>query len=126
MEQKYKIRFFFDYGSGTCFWSGNEQARARFGYAIAPAELPLSLAKIKKVKDLLEWYDQSLNWDYPPDPGLWRQEECDRFNDSVQQLFAAVKTQLTEDFELRNEQLDLIEDPDLDQYLKNPQEFKRT
>lgn len=125
MEQKYKIRFFFDYGSGTCFWSGNDRARARFDYAIEPEELPVSLETIKKAKDLLEWYDQSLNWDYPPDPGLWRQEECDRFNKATKQLFEIVKTQLAEDFELGNEQIDLIEDPDLDEYLKNPQEFKR-
>jgi len=58
------------------------------------------------VEDLLEWYDQSLNWDYPPNPRPWRQEECDRFNDAVKPP-------------------ELMEDPDLDEYLKDPKGFMR-
>ena len=62
MKQKYKIRFFFDYGSGTCFWSSNDKTRAKFNYPIKPEELPLPVESLKKVRDSLEWYDQSLNW----------------------------------------------------------------
>jgi hypothetical protein len=125
MKQKYKIRFFFDYGSGTCFWSGNDKTRAKFNYPIKPEELPLPVESLKKVRDLLEWYDQSLNWSYPPDPGPWRQGECNRFNHAVKQLLKTVKMELGEEFELCNEQPDLIEDPDLDQYLKDPKGFSR-
>lgn len=126
MEQKYKIKFFFDYGSGTCFWSGNERAEAKFNdYFIEPKELPLSLETIKRVEDLLEWYDQSLNWEYPPDPGPWHQEECDRFNNTVKQLFETVKIELGEEFELCNKQPELMEDPNLDEYLKEPKGFMR-
>lgn len=125
MEQKYRIKFFFDYGSGTCFWSGNAKIKAKFGYPIKPDELPLSLESIKKVKKFLEWYDQSLNPEYPSDPGRWRQEECNRFNDGVKQLFETVKRELGENFELCQEQPKLMEDPDLDEYLKDPKGFRR-
>jgi hypothetical protein len=67
-----------------------------------------------------------LNWDGPSDPDPWRQEECDRFNAAVNQLFEAVRTELGEEFELVNEQCELHEDPDVDAYLKNPQEFRRS
>ncbi len=32
---------------------------------------------------------------------------------------------MSEDFELLYQQADLIEDPDLDEYLKDPEHFKR-
>ena len=54
MEQKYRIKFFLDYGSGTYFWSGNAKTKAKFGYPIKPDELPLSLESIKKVKKFLQ------------------------------------------------------------------------
>lgn len=123
-EQKYRIRFFFDYGSGICFWSGNDNTNAKFGYPIELEALPLSPETSKILTDLVEWYDQSLNWEYPPDPGLWRQEECDRFNDTVKQLLETIKKELGE-FELCNEQPELMEDPDLDDYLNDPKGFRR-
>ena len=125
MEQKYKIKFFFDYGSGTCFWSGNDKARAKFNYPIKPEKLPISPETIKRLRDLLEWYDQSLNWESPSDPRTWFQEECDKFNSAVKQLFETVKTELGEEFELCNEQPNLIENPELDEYLKDSKGFRR-
>jgi len=124
VEEKYSIRFFFDYG-GFCLWSGNEKTTAKFGSPIHPEKLPLSPETIRRVRELCDWFDRSLNWDYPPDPGPWRQEECDRFNRAAKQLFATIRTELGEAFEMHNEQPDLMEDPDLDEYLKNPREFRR-
>ena len=123
-EEKYKIRFFFDYLS-SCFWSGNKRTKERFGYPIEPRKLPLSAETIARAEELSRWFNDSLNWDYPPDPGPWRQEECDRFNRAVQQLFEAAGRELGEAFELHNEQGELMEDPELDEYLKNPKAFKR-
>ncbi len=125
VEQKYRIRFFFDYG-GSCFWSGNDRARSACDYPISPEILPLSPETSSRTYELMEWFQSSLNWDYPPDPGPWRQEECDKFNDATRKLFHVVQAELGEQFELSNEQGDLMEDPDLDQYLHNPKNFRRT
>lgn len=123
-EAQYKIRFFCEYG-GPCFWSANNAARARFGYSIDPEGLPLSLETISRTHELMRWFQDSLNWDYPPDPGPWRQEECDRFNDAARKLFDQVQMELGEEFTLSYEQREQMEDPDLDEYLRNPKGFKR-
>jgi hypothetical protein len=74
---------------------------------------------------LAEWHDTSLNWDYPPDPGPWRQPECDRFNDAVASLLADIRRALGPEFEVIDEQVSCVEDPDLDVYLADPKGFHR-
>jgi len=49
--------------------------------------------------EIIRWHNTVLNWVYPPDLSLWRQDECDRFNK------AAVE---------------------LDEHLKEPKNFRRS
>ncbi len=93
---RYRIRFFFDWGC-TPFCSGNDETRECFDYPIEPEKLPLSQETMKRSYELAEWHDKSLNC-------FWRQEECDRFNTAVKQLFEAARDELGEEFELVNEQ----------------------
>jgi hypothetical protein len=125
LKSRYIILYWFDWGTG-CFWSANDEARERFGYPIAPEALPLSAETIKRVNTLMNWHDQALNWDYPPDPGPWHQNECDRFNQAAQDLFVTVRKELGEDFEIIDRLVEMVEDPDLDAYLRNPKGFQRT
>ncbi|GHO80068.1 hypothetical protein KSD_78390 [Ktedonobacter sp. SOSP1-85] len=99
-KAEYVIRFFFEW-TGTCFWCGNDAARERFDYYIEPEDLPLSESTVKRAKELMEWHDKALNWEYPPDPGPWRQEECDRFNQAAKELLSTVRQELGERFEGR-------------------------
>ncbi len=113
------MRFFFDPGSGVCFWTANDRARTRFNnYPVRAEELPLLGATIQRIDELVGWYDRSLNCDYPPDPGPWRQADWDRFNAAVRDLLATVRQQLGADFEIINEYREHSEDPDLDYYLR--------
>jgi hypothetical protein len=121
---KYRLRYFFDYG-GPCLWAANDTARDRFDYSIDLAELPLSPETIQTAKEIGAWFDQSLNWDYPPDPGPWRQDECDRFNRATADLLNRIRQELGSEFEVVNEQNLLAEDPDLDAYLADPKDFRR-
>jgi hypothetical protein len=123
-KAEYRIRCFFDFG-GSYFWSGNDAARKRFGYPISPENLPLSAATIRQINELIDLFQTSLNWEYPPDPGPWRQEECDRFNAAARQLFEIARLELGDEFELCYEQKNLAEDPDLDEYLIDPKGFRR-
>ncbi len=123
---KYALDFWFEWRSQTAFWPENEAAYGRFGIGeIDPDELPLSEATRRQVRELAEWHDKSLNWDYPPDPGPWRQDECDRFNAAVVELYQTVERELGESFTLTNTQPVLREDPDLDAYLQDPKGFRR-
>ena len=41
MTAKFQLRYFFDWKCDP-LWSANDAAREAFGYAVEPAELPLS------------------------------------------------------------------------------------
>jgi hypothetical protein len=71
------------------------------------------------------WHRQSLNLDSTVQPGPWRQAECDRFNTAVIELVASLQNELGPEFEVINRQGLLTEDPDLDEYLANPNTFRR-
>lgn len=126
MKPAYAFRFFFDWGSsGECLWPANEAARERFGLAPPIEDFPVSEEIKAKVHRVGEWYQAALNWDYPPDPGPWRQAECDGFNGAVRDLFEEIKQELGANFDLTCAQSEMNEDPDLDEYLKDPAHYKR-
>ena len=128
-QAKYILRFFFEWGGG-CLWGGDDVTFREFDIGpydlIDPCPLPLSIATLERCRFLAEWHDASLNWDYPPDPGPWRQPECDRFNADVQLLLAEIRRELGPEFQVVDQQVELAEDPDLDAYLDNPKGFRRT
>ena len=64
-----KLRFFFDAGAGTCLWAGDDEARARHGYAVMLDALPLSAETRAKGDELLRRHDARLDWDDPGGPG---------------------------------------------------------
>lgn len=126
MEQVYAFRFFYEWGTfDECLWPDNEVARKKFGLAPSIGDFPVSEELKAEIVRLGEWYQSSLNWDYPPDPSPWRQDECDRFNRAVRHVFAALQKELGENFKLEYVQNDPLEDPDLDEYLKDPIHYKR-
>lgn len=88
-------------------------------------KLPLSAEALRRCVELSAWHDTSLNQAYPPDPSPWRQPECDRFNEAVDHLLAAIRAELGEQFEVTNEQPRTVEDPDLGAYLVDPMRFRR-
>ncbi|HEX2091878.1 MAG TPA: hypothetical protein VHG28_05715 [Longimicrobiaceae bacterium] len=126
MSARYRIRFFYDWGVDTPFWCGNDAAYEKFDVGpIEPEHLGLSARTCERVRKLAVWHDTALNRDYPPDPGPWRQGECDRFNAAVDDLLRAVRSELSEEYELVDEQARFREDPDLDAYLADPRGFRR-
>src|SRR5438132_2929084 len=120
---KYTLRFFFEWGGG-CLWPGNDAAYRDFAFGpydlLRPCPLPLSAETLERCRQTAEWYDTSLNWDYPPDPGPWRQSECERFNEAVRHLLATIRAELGGQFEVIDQQPRAVEDPELDAYLADP------
>ena len=127
-EVAYALRFFCEWGAG-CLWPGNDATYRDFDLgpydALDPCPLPLSAEALKRCRTLDEWHATSLNWDYPPDPGPWRQRECDRFNEAVADLLALLRSELGSKFEVIDHQVEMSEDPDLDVYLADPKGFRR-
>ena len=123
-KQTYTLRYWFEW-SGPCFWGADDRTRERFGYPIAAEKLPLRPETMKRAEELVQWHDQSLNWAYPPDPGPWRQDECDRFNQEAKEFLETVRRELGEEFEIVDAFVELHEDPDLDVYVRDPRNFKR-
>jgi hypothetical protein len=127
---KYILRFFFEYGAGGCLWSHNEAAYNDFGYGPIDQRILDETGKLSPpTLQLIEALDNRsadyLNKDYPPDPSLWRQADCDVFNAQVDGLIENLVLELGEEFQIKDEQTRYVEDPDLDEYLKEPQKFKR-
>jgi hypothetical protein len=125
MKAKYKVRFCFDWYSAY-LWAANEAARTDFGYGVDPERYPLSKETIRRGNELCEWYTTALNQDYPPAPGPWRQEECERFNTAARDFLEAIRRDLGPDFEVIDEQKELREDLELDAYLADPDGFLRS
>jgi hypothetical protein len=123
-EPEYVIRYRFEWLS-VCFWAVNDATEEEFGNPIDPEELPLSQNTIQWAKELADWHNGALNWDYPPDPGPWRQEECDRFNRAAKELLITVRQELGEHFEVIDARIEEREDPDLYAYLRDPEGFRR-
>ena len=98
---KYILRFMFDYGSGTCLWSGNDEAREKFDYPVMFAELPISEELKADLKKFIKWYDSSLNWDDPGGDSLWSDEMWQYFHDVQKNIYQRVCEEPGEEYEVR-------------------------
>ncbi len=128
------LRFFFDAGSGGCLWAHDDdpwdalgvgpldaEIRALDGRVAVPARIALS-PEACALRDALDRdYLASLNPTYPPDPSLWLQSRCDRFNADVGRLLDMIRAELAGSYAIVDEQPRLVEDPRLPDYLaSNP------
>ncbi len=100
---RYRLRFFFDPGAGICFWAANDAACECFDYPIDARNLPLAENTWRRIYFLTSWYDTSIDWNYPPNPSPWDNDERERFNREAQKLLVVVREELGSDFEVVDE-----------------------
>jgi hypothetical protein len=100
---KYRLRFFFDAGSGTCLWADNELTHERFDYPVDFAELPISENLRRRLHFITAWYDTGLDWSDPGGPSTWDAEESARFEVAARAVFASVQAALGPEFECVDE-----------------------
>jgi hypothetical protein len=120
-----RARFFFDAGSGGVLWMVADRDKQRYGQPVDLAGLPIVPALKDELARLVEWYDGSLNWEYPPDPGPWREPECERFNQAAHRALRRLRDELGPGWDIADEFQDVHEDSDLDRYLTDPRSFRR-
>nr|WP_223244243.1 hypothetical protein [Streptomyces sp. CBMA156] len=87
------MRFFFESGSvGSVLWP--EDPESPYGCPAGLELLPLGAGLRAELTELSQWYQTSIDWDYPPDPSPWGQEEKDRFNARARAALDAVRREL--------------------------------
>jgi hypothetical protein len=123
--EKYRLSFWIEWGLQVYLWAADERTREHFGVGPINKQIPMSDAIRKRGNELADWFQDSLNWSYPPDPGPWRQEECDRFKQAVRAFYQDLVIDIGDRFEIIYSQDEPDEDPDLDEYERDPKNFKR-
>ena len=84
--------------------------------------LPLSSATLKMIKELDFLHSGYVNPKYQPDPSLWTNAFCGRFNVGIEHLLPLLKKELGPDCRIVDRQLRKFEDPRLTDCLKvNPE-----
>jgi hypothetical protein len=96
----YRLRFFFDTGSGICLWSDNDAARERFDYPVPLEALPLPDTIRRRGDFLIAWYDTFMDWALSPQPSRWWPREQAAFNAATQEFLAILKEHLGPSFEV--------------------------
>ena len=99
---RYKLKLMFEWGGGT-IWCDDDAASDRFGVGPIEKSLPLSAATRKELEDMTAWHDTSLDWDHPPNPSPWSEEERARFDQAAAQMLQTVRNELGDGFEIRYE-----------------------
>lgn len=100
----YKLRYFFDFGSGVCLWSGNDTAHVHFdSYPITSDNLPISYTLQKRIEFLVSWYDTFLDWDNVPNSSRWSNQENNQFRVAAQELLHLLREELGTNFEVIDE-----------------------
>lgn len=52
---RYKLRFFFDAGSGICLWSADERTIEKFDYPVDPSKLPIDENLRRRLHYVTAW-----------------------------------------------------------------------
>ncbi|HEU4454476.1 MAG TPA: hypothetical protein VFR81_15515 [Longimicrobium sp.] len=98
----YRLRFFFDAGSGVCLWADNHEARESFGDAVRSDDLPLEPSTEARLERLIAWYDESIDWDDPGTAWPWTDEEQARFDAETQAVLALLRQELGAEYEIED------------------------
>ncbi len=97
----YKLKFMFDWGSGVCLWSANDNAEDKFGdYPIETAELPISQKLKDNLERLIECHDEAFNWNDPSGNLLWDDGQIREFLVLAKKLYLLLCDELGEEYEV--------------------------
>jgi hypothetical protein len=100
---RYVLRYLLDPGAGICLWSGNDEAREKFGYPIDLDGLGLPDDVQREGQNLVAWFDTSVDWSYPAAPSPWSDQERVRFQEASQIFLTVLRKNLGPEFEVRDE-----------------------
>ncbi|MFD5076120.1 hypothetical protein [Streptomyces sp. NPDC058371] len=97
------LRFFFEAGVVTPLWP--EDMDSPYGYPIDLERLPITRATRAELARLSERYQSSIDWEYPPDPSPWSDEEWQLFKQQAHAALEALRNELGEGWKVQDESL---------------------
>lgn len=101
---KYTFRYWFEWGCSEdfcpCLWSADDITRDRYGYSVDLNKLPISRELIQFLCRLDIEHDNALDWDYPPAPLLWTDEEEKTFYLNAEEGYKRLCAELGKDYEI--------------------------
>ncbi|MFB7905543.1 hypothetical protein ACFC1T_03865 [Kitasatospora sp. NPDC056076] len=88
-----RLRYFFEAGVvGTALWP--DDVDSPYGYPAELDRLPIGAALAAELDGLSEWFQSSVDWDYPPGPSPWGRDEKERFNVRARAALEALRAEL--------------------------------
>ncbi|MFI8878876.1 hypothetical protein [Streptomyces sp. NPDC055243] len=97
------LRFFFEIGVDTPLWP--EDMDSSYGYPCELDRLPISPEIRAELARLSKWYQSSIDWDYPPNPSPWSDEEQQLFKQQAQAALGTLRRELGAGWVVRDESL---------------------
>ncbi|MFJ6479308.1 hypothetical protein ACIQK6_04040 [Streptomyces sp. NPDC091682] len=96
-----RLRFFFEAGvPHTPLWPAAPDMDGPYGSPCELDRLPISARTRTELVRLCRWYQSSIDWDYPPAPSPWPQEEWQLFRRRADTAFAALCQELGGDWQV--------------------------
>lgn len=96
-----KLKLFFEWRGGV-LWCANDLAFKLFDCGPVEDRLPLSDGIKKRMAEMTIWHDTALDWNYPPDPSPWPEEEFIKFHKAVEEILSDIKQELGPGYEIIN------------------------
>lgn len=99
----YRLRFFFDTGSGICLWAGDAATEERHGLAVEAQALPLPPELVAEVERLTTFWDTGIDWNDPGGPSPWTAEDEQSFQAQADAFLERLRAALGPGFEVVDE-----------------------
>jgi hypothetical protein len=97
------LRFFFEAGVDTPLWP--DDMDSPYGYPCEVERLPITPATRAELTRLSERYQSSIDWDCPPDPSPWSDDELQLFTQQARAALEALRRELGTGWVVRDESL---------------------
>ncbi len=97
------LRFLFEAGVDVPLWP--DDMDSPYGYPCELERLPITPATRAELARLSEWYQSSIDWDYPPNPSPWSDEELRLFKQQAYTALEALRRELGAGWTVRDESL---------------------
>ena len=97
------LRFFFEAGVDTPLWP--DDMDSPYGYPCEVERLPITPATRAELTRLSERYQSSIDWDCPPGPSPWSDDELQLFTQQARAALEALRRELGTGWVVRDERL---------------------
>ena len=103
-KAKYTFNFWFEWGCSEdfcpCLWPADKATRAAFDGCADIFGLPISDDLTRYLCELGMEHDEALDWEYPPNPLLWTDDEQKEFIRKAKEAHRRLQEELGEEYQI--------------------------